>query len=158
GARSKGPKTDAGKSASSRNSLKHGMTAKKLSLANEDPDALTERTRDWVDHFQPASPDAEYLLDECVRATIQADRYHRAHDSAVAGQMLKVEAAWEKERRARVAGLKKRLVDDPVAAHRELGSFSHGCAWMAARLGHYRQVLEERGYWIDLEIDEVVRL
>src|SRR3954452_9432172 len=158
GARSKGPTTDAGKSAASRNSLRHGMTAKKLALANEDPAAIAERTSEWVDHFRPRSPDARHLLDECVRATIQADRYHRAHDAAVAEQMRQVEDQWEEERRDRVKALRKKMAGDPVAAFAELRSFPHGCRWLMAYLGHSRRVFEGRGYWIDTEIDEVVRL
>src|SRR3954471_12972403 len=142
GARSKGPTTDAGKSVASRNSLKHGMTAKKLALANEDPAAIAERTSEWVAHFRPRSPDARHLLDECVRATIQADRYHRAHDAAVAEQMREIEDEWEKTKRDRVNALRKRLVDDPVAAFNEMRSFPHGCRWLMGQLGHYRKVLE----------------
>src|SRR3954469_7215125 len=116
GARSKGPTTDAGKSIASRNSLTHGMTAKKIILPNEDPEIVADRSREWADHFRPQSPDARHLLDECVRATIRADRYHRAHDTAVADQMLEVEDEWERESLNRVKALKKRMLDDPVAA------------------------------------------
>src|SRR5258705_4904520 len=62
GARSKGPTTDAGKSISSRNSLKHGMTAKKIALPNEDPAAVAARAEEWDGHFRPVSPDARILL------------------------------------------------------------------------------------------------
>src|SRR3954465_10970221 len=126
GARSRGPKTDAGKSVASRNSLKHGMTAKKLALPNEDPAAVAARTEEWEGHFRPASPDARFLLEECVRATILADRFHRAHDTAVANQMSDLEDQWERGRLKRVEALRWRLEDDPAAAVAELRSFSHG--------------------------------
>ena len=120
GSRSKGPKSEAGKAIASRNSLRHGMTAEKVTLAGEDPEAIDGRNREWPDHFRPRSPDACHLLDECVRATIRADRYHRAHDTAVAEQVDAVEAAWQKAQRDRLNGLRLRLEPDPAAVAPEL--------------------------------------
>src|SRR5258708_2508366 len=108
GARSRGPKTDAGKSISSRNSLTHGLSARTISLPNEDPAAVADRNREWADHFLPASPDACYLLQECVRATLLADRFHRAHDTAVANQIRDLEDQWQRERLKRVEVLRRR--------------------------------------------------
>src|SRR4051794_2142185 len=114
GSRSKGPKSEAGKAIASRNSLQHGMTAEKIALAGEDPEAIAGRAREWAEHFRPKSPDARHLLDECVRATIRADRYHRAHDTAVAEQVDAIEAAWLKAQRGRLNGLRLRLEVEPV--------------------------------------------
>jgi len=70
GAKSKAPKTDAGKSISSRNSLKHAMSATKPTLPNEDLDVAAGRKLWWREYFRPSSPDACFLLDECVAATL----------------------------------------------------------------------------------------
>ena len=77
---SKGQTTDLGKSISSRNSTTHALTAKKIILDTEDPAAIAAREDHWENHFKPQSPDACYFLDECVHATILADRFHLAHD------------------------------------------------------------------------------
>src|SRR5438309_894549 len=83
GARSRGPKSHAGKSVSRRNSLKDGFYSKTLPLLDEDPHALAARHEQWAGFFQPQSPDAQFLLNECVHATIMADRFRRAHDTAL---------------------------------------------------------------------------
>src|SRR5689334_20419255 len=57
-----------------------------LSLPHEPADAADNRLREWETHFKPATPDARFLLGECVHATITADRYHIAHDTAVSNQ------------------------------------------------------------------------
>src|SRR5258705_12794988 len=97
GARSRGPKTDAGKLISRRNALKDGLCARTVTLPNEDPAAVADRNREWADHFRPTSPDACFLLEECVRATLLADRFHRAHDTAVANQIRDLEDQWHRE-------------------------------------------------------------
>src|SRR5947199_6713148 len=87
GARSKGPKTAAGRAASSRNSTKHGMRAKALVMANENPKVVAARVAGWNDHYRPQSPAAQHLVNQCVAATLLADRCQPAHDSALADQV-----------------------------------------------------------------------
>src|SRR5882757_1562786 len=53
---SSGPKSDEGKKASSRNALKHGLTAKTLVLPNENPDQFQAELAVWLDHDQPTDP------------------------------------------------------------------------------------------------------
>jgi hypothetical protein len=55
GSLSRGPVTPAGKAASSRNALRHGLTSKTLTLANENPEMLTSLIEDLTEEFQPQS-------------------------------------------------------------------------------------------------------
>src|SRR3954454_21740876 len=87
GARSRGPKSAAGRAASSRNSTKHGMRAKVTIMANEDPEVVAARVAEWDDHYRPQSPAARHLVNQCVAATLLADRCRLAHDSALADQV-----------------------------------------------------------------------
>src|SRR3954453_15102032 len=74
GARSRGPKTEAGRSASSRNSTKPGMRARVLVMANEDPEVVAARVAEWEGYYRPQSPAARHLVNQCVAATLLSDR------------------------------------------------------------------------------------
>src|SRR4051794_23468401 len=87
GARSRGPKTEAGRAAASRNSTKHGMRAKVTVMANEDPEVVAALVAEWDDHYRPQTPAARHLVNQCVAATLLADRCRLAHDAALADQV-----------------------------------------------------------------------
>src|SRR4051794_30648981 len=81
GAKSRGPTSAAGRAASSRNSTRHGMRAKVTVMANEDPEVVAARVAEWDDHYLPRSPAARHLVNQCVAATLLADRCRIAHDA-----------------------------------------------------------------------------
>src|SRR3954466_2079767 len=83
GAKSRGPKIAAGRATSSRNSTKHGMRAKTRGMANGDPEGAAGRVAEWNEHYLPQSPAARPLVNQCVSATLLADRCQLAHDSAL---------------------------------------------------------------------------
>src|SRR3954470_15671475 len=95
GAKSRGPKTEAGRATSSRNSTRHGMRAKVTVMANEDPGVVAARVDEWDDHYRPQSPAARHLVNQCVAATLLADRCQIAHDAALADQVDEAAGAWE---------------------------------------------------------------
>ena len=64
--KSTGPRTAAGKAASSKNALRHGLTAQQVVLEGEDAavfDALKER---FLREFNPASPMQEFLVERLI--------------------------------------------------------------------------------------------
>ncbi len=79
---STGPKTDDGKTRSRRNALKHGLRAEALALPNEDPAAVAARNDSWNDYYKPQSPAAQHLVNQCVQATLLADRCNQFHHAA----------------------------------------------------------------------------
>src|SRR3954470_11010363 len=133
GARSQGPKTAAGRAASSRNSTKHGLRAKALVMANEDPEVVAARVADWNDHYRPQSPAAQHLLNQCVSATLLSDRCQLAHDAALADQVDEAERAWEHGRCAEVVEAWNGLARDPKGAVAAMERTGHGCRWLIAR-------------------------
>ena len=64
GARSTGPRTKSGKARSRRNALKHGLSAEQVVIPGEDPAAFEALRSDLIEHYQPADPVAEHLVDQ----------------------------------------------------------------------------------------------
>ena len=55
-AKSTGPLTKSGKARSSRNALRHGLTAEQVVISGEDPAAFETLQDDLYAHYQPADP------------------------------------------------------------------------------------------------------
>ena len=53
GAKSRGPKTAEGKLTTSRNAIRHGLTARTVVLQNESEDQYLADLRDYLDYFRP---------------------------------------------------------------------------------------------------------
>ena len=79
---STGPKTVDGKSSSRKNAMKHGLRAELLALPTEDPAAIQAREDSWNEYYQPQSPGAQHLVNQCARATVLSDRVDR-HENAM---------------------------------------------------------------------------
>ena len=77
--RSTGPVTDAGKETSSRNSLRHGLTAKRLLLSVEDQAEFDELHDGLLEAYVPKSPYEHFLFEEFVRAYWFWSRAQCAH-------------------------------------------------------------------------------
>jgi hypothetical protein len=75
---STGPKTEAGKLASSRNSLKHGLTSKQVVVPGEDSAAYDELRRELHDDFAPANTAEATLVDQIAEHTWRLQRVRRA--------------------------------------------------------------------------------
>ena len=67
--KSTGPRTQSGKARSSRNALKHGLSADQVVMLDEDPAAFEALRDDLYDHYQPADPVAKHLVEQ-VAASI----------------------------------------------------------------------------------------
>ncbi len=63
-AKSTGPLTKSGKARSSRNALRHGLTAEQVVISGEDPAAFEALRDDLYAHYQPADPVAEHLVEQ----------------------------------------------------------------------------------------------
>jgi hypothetical protein len=118
GRKSRGPVTEEGKARSRTNALKHGLRAEVLPLPNEDPDAIQARQQAWQEYYRPTSPAAQHLLDQCVRATLLADRCDASHAATLAQQVRTAEERWEQGRVDEVERLVALLPDDPATAVR----------------------------------------
>src|SRR6516165_10410495 len=73
GARSRGPTSASGKSRSSMNSLKSGMTAKKLYLPDDDPQQRQRRNLELLAQLNPQTPTQVILADRLLHASYQRE-------------------------------------------------------------------------------------
>src|SRR5438045_2635312 len=75
GAKSKGPKTAETREISSRNSLKHGCTARHtMLLACEDPAEFQRVADEYMTTYQPANPMERNLVEEMIGAKWRIQR------------------------------------------------------------------------------------
>ena len=65
--KSTGPRTEAGKAASSRNNTRHGLTAKQLLLDTEDPAQYEALRKDLIDSYRPANGAELMLVEEIAQ-------------------------------------------------------------------------------------------
>ena len=74
GAKSRGPKTSAGKAKSSRNAIKHGLFAQVIVLSNENAQAFDELTEDFIRRFEPRDGVELSIVEQMVAATWRLSR------------------------------------------------------------------------------------
>jgi hypothetical protein len=72
--RSTGPRTDSGKERSSRNALRHGLTAASAVLPSEDRAAYDAHRRQFLDEYQPATPTETHLTQELADTAWRINR------------------------------------------------------------------------------------
>lgn len=90
---STGPRTQAGKSASSRNSIKHNLTGTTfVILPGEDIDAFERLSREYRDEWKPKTPHEAFLVNGMVQVRWRLDRIARMEAEAF-DQLLNVPAA-----------------------------------------------------------------
>ena len=82
GALSRGPVTDAGKAASSMNSLRSGIYAEAEIIKGESPADLETLTREFYEEYDPQTPTDRALVDNVIRSTWNLRRLARADDPA----------------------------------------------------------------------------
>ena len=158
GRQSRGPTTPEGKDQSRRNALKHGPRAAARALPNEDPAAVHARERAWNDYYRPQSPAAQHLVNQCVQATLLADRCHRHHAEVVARQVRTAPELWDRARDDQLQRLGAGRGADPAAAPRLLRRSAPGCRRLIARREQLDAALEARGGWSPVEGTEAIRL
>jgi hypothetical protein len=73
-ARSTGPKTEEGKSRSSRNATRHGLLAGIVAVRNENKEAFENAVRAYVHRFQPADDVELAIIEQLVAATWRLHR------------------------------------------------------------------------------------
>jgi len=72
--RSTGPRTPEGKTASSRNALKHGLDAEAMILPGEDPAAFAALAASYREEYKPSGPTEEFLVSVMFRAHLLKSR------------------------------------------------------------------------------------
>ena len=84
---STGPRSDASKERSSRNSFKHGLTSSKVVLPGEEPAEYDAFRADILDQYQPANAVEQILAEELAAAGWRLNR-SRAVETEVLKQLM----------------------------------------------------------------------
>ena len=155
--RSTGPSA-AGKLRSRGNALKHGLRAKVLALPNEDPGVVEARTESWNEYYQPQSPAAQHLVNQCVHATLLADRCQRFHAAQLDKQIREAPLNRTNSRVDDLHRLDALLTKDPARAVGELRRTAYGCRWLIERWQPLADVLESGRAWEKSEVCEAIYL
>ncbi len=120
-AKSTGPKSDAGKNASSRNSVKHGICAKKFVLFNEDINECQELLDGYLNRFHPLDQVEMDLVLRMAHATWTLRRCWTMSNELLTLQMFRMEAQLAAQyedfpERTRTAAAFEQLATQPALA------------------------------------------
>jgi hypothetical protein len=97
GAKSHGPKTEAGRKASSMNAVTHGLYAKGVVLARESPEQYREMLHAYTQQFQPDGPAEMDLVEEMVNAKWRQRRLWTIETDLLEDEMLQQTAKLDKD-------------------------------------------------------------
>jgi hypothetical protein len=92
GAKSHGPKTDAGRKISSQNAVTHGLYAKGVVLAIESRDEYQEKLDAYLQQFQPEGPIEHDLVEEMVAAKWRQRRLWAIEADLLEDEMIQQKA------------------------------------------------------------------
>jgi hypothetical protein len=155
---SSGPKTPEGKANSRQNAMKHGLRATILALPSEDPDAIQAREDSWNDFYQPQSPAAHHLVNQCARATVLSDRVDHHHAAMLTRDIREAQEQWDRRRENDVEFYTRQLKTDPRAAVVGLRHSAMGCRYLISRWERLERLLNEDQWWSRDERDEAIRM
>jgi hypothetical protein len=88
-----GPRTQAGKAASSRNSFKHGLASGRILIEGEDPAAFEALVADLEADYQPATETEALLVHDLAKFHWLADRAIRLQAEAFAASLPEMPAS-----------------------------------------------------------------
>jgi hypothetical protein len=95
--KSTGPKTDAGKAASSRNRLSHGFASANPIMPGEDPEAFKALLADFRTEHQPATPTEQVLVEKMALNQWLSLRAVRLQSDAFLDHMLNAKGGAPKD-------------------------------------------------------------
>jgi hypothetical protein len=135
GAKSSGPVTDAGKAASSKNALKHGLCS--ANLRNLPPDVRAEVLAEvelLCRSHKPQNHSEQRLVEIAALSAVRFLRLETAERAIAQSRVRKARRAWSEERQADVRRLLESLrksSDNAEETRRALVATTHGCRALA---------------------------
>jgi hypothetical protein len=124
--RSSGPRSDAGKEKSRRNSLKHGLTGQGIVLPNEDAEALEAKLAAFEDDLKPTNATEQELVTRFGLMTVRLDRLARQEAKAISSRMRNAESDFVDARMAAADHLISWIAHEPVTNNRRLKNTPEG--------------------------------
>ena len=140
------------------NALKHGLRAEVLALPNEDAAVVEARGEAWNEYYRPQSPAAQHLVNQCVHATLLADRCQRFHAAQLEKQIHEAPFIRMNSRLDDITRLDKLLDTDPRRAVREFRRTAFGCRWLITRWQRLADALENNRCWETGDLNEAIHL
>ena len=129
----RGPKTLEGKHRARSNALKHGLRADVLPIPGEDPTIAAARGDAWHSYYQPQSPAAHHLANECACAHLASGPPRSVpggrRRAPTQPSTLGLPHSSIQRRRAP----RRRLRDHPADVHAQLFATAAGCRWLIER-------------------------
>jgi hypothetical protein len=156
--KAKGPVSDTGKQISKRNATKHGLTARQVTLPDDDPAEIQALFDRWDDFYNPQTPSQEHLVEQCVFAALLQKRVARSHCAAVADQVNRAEMELDERREKELRETAAVWSTSPKEAVAGLMRSAWGLEFLLTRWEHLGRVLRESGSWAADEEAEVIRL
>ena len=151
---SSGPKTVAGKEASRRNALKHGLTGQGIVIPGEDEHEVALRVAALEDQLVPDGDILGALLVRQVAiASIRVERAYRHETALTAERMRRATEVHDDGRKALAEQILGAIRLDPTTARRRLLAAPEGIDALLGRLHALREQAEPRSIvaWDDAE-------
>ena len=126
GAKGRGPKSPLTKQSSCQNARKWGLFARTVALPHELPQ-WAERSNIWHTYYQPSSPASMHLTNECVRATLIADRCENYRQATIEEQGRDASHKWRLAEKRRADRLAKELRGGPRPRSRSSRRLARAC-------------------------------
>ncbi len=151
---STGPKTVAGKDASRRNALKHGLTGQGVVIPGEDEHEVALRVAALEDQLVPEGDIlAALLVRQVAIASIRVERAYRHETALAAERMRRAADVYDDGRKVLAEQILGEIRLDPVTTRRRLMAAPEGVDALLGRLRALREQAEPRSFvaWDDAE-------
>jgi hypothetical protein len=159
GSRSQGPKAPETKAISAQNALRHGLTARKLSLPDEDPVERQERATQIAEELNPQTALQNHLV-HCINSAINRQlRCERASHGKLTRQLHAARSRSDpKARRALENAQYLFKKGCPLRAILLLRRTAAGCRWLKELWSAMRDRLRRYGILSEPDLDFLLRL
>ena len=141
--KSTGPTTLAGKFASRRNALKHGMTGAGAVIPGEDADAVTRLCDELQPEIAPglSGAMARILVRRVAVMSVRIDRCVRQEAAALAEKVRCATDEFDEIRRAKADHLLSWIATEPATNHRQLLAMPEGVELLLDTMESFRQAI-----------------
>ncbi|WP_435016348.1 hypothetical protein TA3x_003913 [Tundrisphaera sp. TA3] len=158
--RSTGPRSPAGKAASSRNSLKHGMTGAGVVLPPGEAEEVDALSAEFEAELKPSGAMGRMLLRRVAVLSRRLERCERHDEAATARRVRDAGKARDDARRAEVDAIAATLDADPTRAIPRLLELPEGVDWVISAWLRIRGDLSlpRRVRWTEAHVDRVEHL
>ena len=154
-----GPKTAEGKERSRRNALTHGLTAKLLSLDNDDFLKIQVLTNDFMEACQPETTQEVILVGELAHGAVQLERCAKNETQILSKQCHNVEHELERVKQNSLVELKRYYLVDSVKAVIALKHSGEGVNWLLELWGELKMAFDTHKCFSNLNlVKEFVKL